>query len=351
MTDKKVVSLRNRADIEEAAALWVVRLDDGGASPEVLAAFQRWYRASDANKAAFDRLSSDWGALDALSGFADLAASDHVVQELAASRWRSFLFSQRRSLAAGLAASLLIAGGLAFFYFLNQRSGEHEAAYLTAVGEQKSLQLPDGSSVTLNTNSMMTVDYGADERLVRLQSGEAYFEVEQDTKRPFSVITESGRVTAIGTAFNVRVHEQRIDVVVTRGRVALAPSRLRGLADASVSRQIDEMEVTAGQTVVFSQQVERLDEIDRETIDRKLDWRDGVLAFNGEPLEQVIEDVGRYTELIIEIKGEELGQRPIGGYFRVGETEALLEALTVMAELNIERTGDNRVVISALPAR
>ena len=221
--------------------------------------------------------------------------------------------------------------------------------YATIVGEQRTIELPDGSSIVLNTNSSLNVRFTRKKRELSLIRGEAFFEVASDKARPFSVLTERGRVTAVGTAFSVRVDADDMGVIVTHGRVALTPviESARIFAPEVQDYTSTQMEITAGQSVKYDQQVTELDQIASDDIERELDWRDGVLAFRGEPLSQVVRDVSRYTPIEIEIVSDDLKQRPIGGYFKVGETEALFDALAIMADVKVERIAENKVQLYA----
>lgn len=349
MTERKIIALPKRQAAEEAAATWIVRLDKDDLSEADRAAFRQWYQASEQNKSAFDRLSSVWGGLDDLSDLTDLAASDDVASALKEDRRLSASRPFRRTMLIGsMAAAFMIVCALVMTSIVMPVRGDFQESYQTVIGQQRTVVLPDRSVVILNTDSAMEVAYSGAERLIKLTHGEAFFEVATDKVRPFSVETESGRVTAVGTAFSVRVHDEKIDVVVTHGRVALAPASIETAQDVVLSEAAGPsmMEVTAGQTVTFAQRVETLDQIATEDIERRLDWRDGMLAFRGEPLEQVVRDVSRYTDLIIEIDGEEIKQQPIGGYFKVGETEALFEALTTLSDLEVERVDEGRIRIA-----
>ncbi len=90
------------------------------------------------------------------------------------------------------------------------------------MGEVRHIPLEDGSHITLNTDSALSVEFSATRRLVRLLRGEAYFEVAKNPDRPFIVMGPFVQVRTIGTAYNVRLsdpHTMRVDL--TSGRIAL----------------------------------------------------------------------------------------------------------------------------------
>lgn len=130
------------------------------------------------------------------------------------------LFSRKISRIAAVIV-LLIATGLAFYLYNHLSNPEIHLA--TTATEVKTIELSDGTKVTLNGNS--TFDYrkkpGKKKREVHLD-GEAYFEVARDETRPFIIETKETSVTVLGTKFNVNTHtkNQSVEVVVNSGKVA-----------------------------------------------------------------------------------------------------------------------------------
>lgn len=345
MTNHKIVPLPDSKKIEADAALWIMRSDDGELPEADRSELDAWLAKSEKHRAAFKRLQGAWGQLDVLNELNDYAASMDI-DETVSSRIAALSYSRlpRKPVEWCIAASLVIVTIAGLFQTSVFNSSEFSASYVTAVGEQQTIDLPDGSTIILNTSSQVEVDYLHSTRDIFLAKGEAYFDVVENRSAPFVVRTGRGRVTAVGTAFSVRLQEEKVNVVVTEGRVALSPFvKTEGMFEADIISAPVLMEVTAGQTVAFAQRVESLELIEPAAIERELDWRDGVIKFTGEPLEQVIDDISPYTSLVIEIDGEELRQQPIGGYFKVGEIEALFDALKIMANVEVDRTDNERV--------
>ncbi|PHR92443.1 MAG: hypothetical protein COA69_08705 [Robiginitomaculum sp.] len=342
MTNRNIIHLPDLKEIKETAALWLMRLDDGDASEKTMLEFREWYSESKHHQDATRKLSSLWGGMELLADLNDMAASDVSVATVKHDRWPIRRPITRRLFAGAIAASFAVMIGNVGYQSVVSKRPTFQQAYVTAIGEQETVKLPDGSSIILNTDTIVNVEFTKTARHIYLEQGEAYFEVAKDKTKPFSVKTEQGVVTAVGTAFNVRVLETKMDVVVTEGRVALSALQSVTEKQQAVQPQII-MEVTAGQVVAFAHRVENLAPITQIAIERELDWRDGVLAFKGESLEEVVSNIGRYTNLSIDITGEDLRLLPIGGYFEVGEIEALFDALKIMADIEVERLGENQV--------
>ncbi len=170
----------------------------------------------------------------------------------------------------------------------------------TAVGEQRVAKLDDGSVLTMNTDSEITVDYSGDNRIVRLERGEVNFDVSKDPHRPFIVYAGDGLVWAVGTAFNVRVEDGSVDLTVTEGRVkvytGISPSAPLPILSASIERghsnsgvnntnndllsaQNNEAFVKAGEVLQYSQVIAQREKILADQVLNKLAWQHGALEY------------------------------------------------------------------------
>lgn len=342
-----VVRMPDREAIDLAAAQWLARLENENATAEDLRAFHAWRRQSEHHHAAFDAAAKLWGGLDLLEELNDYAAASET-QNANARPWDAL--SRRMAVAAAASLALLVGAGVALHETVFSER-EHRELHATEIGEQKTIDLPDGSVIEMNTNSALEIVYSADARRVSLVHGEAYFNVEPDSERPFSVHAEDRAITAVGTEFMVRVREQIVDVVVAEGRVALAITN--GAFAASAVQEHGEpfltssplLELTAGQSAAFDDKVESLDHIEPDALRRRLSWRNGMLAFAGEPLGDVVADVSRYTQTVIEIEDDALRALPVAGYFKAGEVDAMFEALTLMGGVEVERIDETTVLL------
>ncbi len=353
MTDNKIISMPDTDSIEEQASIWVMRLAEGevtASDPE----FARWISESNKHREAFRRLSSFWEGLEFTEALNDYAESDvakaSLRQERIARRFRPL-----KPVVWGAVAASLLALASVFMFQQEDTAAEHYTQrFETAIGEQDTISLPDGSTVILNTNSVLKVTFDEDARRLTLGRGEAYFEVASDADKPFSVQTDKGSVTAVGTAFSVSLIEKKLNVVVTEGRVALN-SMLDVHSDtndqfmnarvsaASAPPAVNMMEMSAGQAAVIDQGIEDVSIIQPALLAKTLDWQDGELSFRGETLDEVVKELQRYTDISIEIADDKLRQQKIVAYYKVGDVERMFEALNVMANIDVEHIGENHV--------
>ena len=320
--------------IEAEACAWIAQLDGGDPSPEDLAAFREWLNRSPRHQEAMRRLSALWTDLNVLT---ELAAPSRRPARPRA--WRKPVWF------AAVAAALLLVGVL----LLAPRPAPMPQFYAAAVGQQETIALPDGSTVQLNTASQLKVDYSEGQREVRLLQGEAYFKVAPDKARPFLVYAGENLVRAVGTAFTVQVKQQGVEVLVTEGVVELSAVSPQQQSDRLLSSTPTAplASLKVGQRASFGRKIDNIQEVKQEEITRRLSWREGMLVFSGEPLEKVIEEVSRYTPVEIVITDPAIRGIRIGGYFRAGETDAMLQALESGFGIRVEHVDKNQVRLSA----
>jgi len=162
----------------------------------------------------------------------------------------------------------------------------------------------------------------------------------------------------VGTAFAVHIKGGDVDVLVTEGSVEIATTGIpRPPGLASHDPAIDALQVLAtlqvGQQTTIWRSGERAAAIDEirtvEPLDiaKKLGWRDGLLTFAGDPLEQVVAEISRYTTVTVDIPDPEVRAIRIGGRIAVGETDGMIAALETNFGLRVTRIGDDRIEITA----
>lgn len=340
----RIVTLRSVEEIEDEAAAWLIALSREGASAEDVLEFKAWQSRSARHREVFERLAALWDDLGGLKVLDDYAES-------VAASVRPRPLGVRRTALMAMAVSMSVALAIGAVQYANWSSGlVQDEAFETAVGEQITVHLSDGSDVLLNTNSRLNVAYARNERKVTLLRGEAHFTVAKSQRRPYLVYAGDGFVRAVGTAFTVRLRQDdAVEVTVEEGRVALSTGigfarDTDGGANKSAAR-----ELAAGTTAVYGDRLEHVAQLPPAELSRKLAWRQGVLAYAGEPLHEVVADISRYTDITIEIADPRLKSRPIGGYFKVGDVEEMFESLELNFGLTVERSGEGYVRITASP--
>lgn len=279
------------------ASIWVARLQSDTRGPETERDFRAWLDASAANRAAFELTSETW----------DLAGGARIADRRPARRIR-------KPLAMALAAGLLAGIGVGGWY------AQRPAPIVTAVGEQRSLRLADGSVVTLNTATALTASFDDDRRLVRLDRGEASFEVAKDSLRPFIVEAGGTRVVAVGTVFDVRYVDGGLSVTLAQGKVRVVGRSVPGAAPA-------EIEMNPGQRLRMATPDARptLRAVNLQTARA---WRAGQVVFGDTLLGEAVAEMNRYSDRPIVIDDPAVARLRISGAFRATDSAQFARAVS-----------------------
>jgi transmembrane sensor len=343
---ENIIDFPDRETIETEACAWVSKMDAHETLPEADAtALRAWINRSPRHYQELRRVADLWGDLNRLTEL--LPALNQLPTQSkprGAAAALTYLFG---SPTARIASALLVAVSL--FVMINLYPGDpNHRAYITAIGEQRSIDLPDGSVMQLNTASQVKIDFNDSTRTVRLIAGEAHFEVAHNKTRPFEVSAGSGMIRAIGTAFTVYLNNQQVEVTVTEGQVEVAP-RQPQLSDGDAD--ISNPKVSANQNITYNGNVDPVRNLEQAEITKKLSWRQGMLLFSGESLEQVVSQVSRYTNDSIVITDPTIRDIRIAGYFKADDTRALFEALSVSFGVQVSRVDKNLVHLSRLSVK
>ncbi len=323
------MAVDNEGDVRRReAAAWFARLGQKRVSTEDIQAFFIWRKNPD-NARAYERVDKAWNASRALADDPDIAAltAEALGQAPPQVRARHMVSRLWKPLAAG--AVTLAALALVGTWAINRPQ-----SYATAVGEQHTLRLADGSKVILDTNSRVDVRLRADRRSVTLVSGQAFFDVEGDPGRPFVVTAGDTIVTAVGTRFDVRRLGQGARVTLIEGRVDV------GTSDTPKPS----WSLTPGQRVVTAQRRPEVRSIDAS---REISWTTGRLTFAATPIREAVAEVSRYSSSRIELKDAGIAHIPVSGAFDAGDTEAFIAALSDLYGVTAVRRADGTIILEA----
>ena len=384
---KNIVEFPDRGNIEQEAVDWLIRLDgDTPPSKQEMQALKDWIARSPAHLDELEKLNAFWGNLSVLTEL-NIPMVKPALLAMGRSRVHHAKPAKVRSpkVAWGMAASVLFAGVLLLTNWLGgPQFDSTNGDYATSIGKQSTITLVDGSSVRLNTNSQIKVDYRDGYRNIYLVQGEAHFDVAKKKAKPFRVYAGKGRVQAVGTSFTVYLREKDIKVLVTEGKVALAAQKpvldsskssevnLQSKPEQSVAdsvslpgdpeyyltipvEQLGLLVEGQGATILVAQDnlpdspagPQKVELMDVQAIERREAWRQGLLLFAGDSLEDVVAEISRYTTMSIEIVDPALKKIRIGGQFRVGDISGMFDVFEANFGLSVTVLDKNHVQISA----
>ena len=227
----------------------------------------------------------------------------------------------RRAFIAGLGSACASAAGVAVLGPQRWLESEQYAQrYLSHKGERQEHVLPDGSQISLNTDSAVYVSFYRSERRVVLEKGEAFFQVRSEADRPFNVDAGQALIKVTGTRFNVRRDADMVDVVVESGSVRVESGPWWNSAHYDLVGQ-QGLRLGSGQ----------LASVQSRNMVQALAWRQGKAIFDAEPLERIVAELNRYQEPGIVLHSPALRGLRVTGVFNVQDPQSFLEALPSLA--------------------
>lgn len=334
---------------DEAAIYWVLQHDRGDLTAAEQASFDAWLAASETHARAFRKANGVWDVFDQADADPHLTALRQAALATRPAR-RRWIPAVGAGIAASLAAAaVLLPGQLQLADGSVQAPGNEVAAasapqpaairFSTAKGERRTVQLPDGTRVTLNTDTAVALAYTPGSRLVRLTRGQALFEVAKDASRPFTVEAAGRRVTALGTVFEVRLDPGRMKVVLVEGRVVVDRA-------SAASEPLDPAPtlLKPGQALVAELGVpQRVAAVD---VGSELMWREGYVSLEDAPLATAAAEMSRYTATSIRVLDDETGRLRISGVFRTGDADRFTGLVRELLPVRVERLADGSMVIA-----
>ena len=298
------------------AAAWIVRLHGPHRSAELEAGFRKWLAADPENGRQFERVTEAWDAGSTLP----VAGLPRVHHPRAARPSRSW----------ALAAMILLVFGIAAWgvndFWLNP-------SYGTGIGEQRLVRLDDGSRMAMNSDTRIRVTCCEFERRVRLERGEAYFEVARDPARPFIVVAGEHQVTALGTAFVVRHDASRTAVTLVEGKVGI-----RQQQGASPAAEIPVIVLSPGQRLTFTGGA--TPQLDQPRIEAVTAWRRGEVVLDRMMLADAVAELNRYDKRMLIIDDPDVAALRISGIYHAGDSQGFAETVARLYGLHVSHEGD-----------
>lgn len=337
--------------IDREASPWVAKRVKGFTAKEQDAFFE-WLADDSRHSEWYTRHMKSWNQLDQLAQWkpehSQRPNQDLLKYQMTRSRWAWL---------GGLAAALVVVGS-AWFLSSDRIAEEVDKVSRNLVAnDYESHVLPDGSIVEMNRGAALKVDYTEEARRVELVSSEAHFEVAKDPNRPFIVHALGVDIRAVGTAFNVKLTGDTVELLVTEGRVQMVtPEPFISEGSSGLSKRIHDL--VAGQMSVASLTADspsidsgaresnaEVVEVSAAEVGDLLAWKPELLEFDDAPLSEVVEEFNNRNTVQMEFADAELGDEPIVASFYTANVDHFVELLEWTFGIQSERVGEERVVL------
>ena len=338
-----------KISIKTQASYWFSTMERGFSDQEKHD-FSSWLNQKKSHRTAFEKISKSTQHSSALNEFSGIFSIETEKKP------RKVTIAFLTSAASILAAAIVTLAIIFDILFLPASTAlENNKMYTTRIGEQASYKLQDGSTITLNTNTSVKVNYSENQRKLTLLQGEANFDVVKNNLRPFTVFTRDKSFTALGTIFNLQTDEHKlsnIELLVKEGEVLL--SNTDDIKE-SLNKRLSptELEYLPG-TIIYSGEMAIVEEsrgpkvlkVSKEKQMSNLAWQQGMLIFNGEPLEQVLKEISRYSDNKFVILEPKLTKITVSGLFKTNDLNGLLSSLQNNLAIDYKRVKNNTIELS-----
>lgn len=301
------------------AADWILLFQSGNVSEQQREAFERWRATSPAHAQA-------WQRAEAL-----LTTFDRIPEGVGSEALQRVSRVSRRRALRGLALLVLVAPTA--WYVRSQLGGRWHESAVTARGQRRSMSLPDGTSVVLNTDSAIDVRFTQDKKEITLTRGEILITSHHDGRvddRPFFVRTVQGSLRPLGTRFSVRLLGDATRVAVFEHAVEISPLG----AEARVLSERQQATFTA-RGILATSSVEDSDAL----------WERGMLLLKNHRLADVVAELGRYRAGVLRCDPAVADLR-VSGALSLDDTDRALRVLAQMLPVRIESSQPNEILIS-----
>lgn len=309
----------NEKRLREEAVEWLLQLRDRPDDPQLKACFDQWLLDDEKNAKAYERVRC------LLGDASILVAKDETFLVKASQKQHS------KTIRSGVAALglIILASGTYFSDALTWL----RADYVSGPAQRLTVNAPDGSILSLNADTAIALHFSEKKRRLVLIRGEVFVEVAGDPQRPFTVEAGGGQTTALGTAFDVNLRDDKTSVTVTRHSVAIRTDSGEQTAVLQENQQID---------YGSDGQLSKVATVDPAVATA---WTQGRLLFEDQPLAELMQDLQRYLPGKVVVAGEKLRHRRLSGNLDLADPDEAIDTLALAFDINVTRISPYLIIL------
>lgn len=297
--------------LTEQAATWFLRMQQSDCNDAEQEALEVWLATSEANRAEYQQYTRLWQNLDQLERKPKQSSSKKAYLAITSVMMPMIMFGS-----------------------LQWLSG-YEEIHTTAVGNRHQITLADGTTIDMNTDTVIRAALWGFSRKVTLERGKASFKIGDESFRPFVVFSGNGTLRDIGTEFNVAKQADKTTVAV-----------LEGAVEVTFDNQTQTTKLLYGgqQLAYSSYDISSISPVNAEAT---VAWQKNRLIFRELPLDKVVQQINRYHLRPIKLGSQQLNQLRVSGEFNSTDRAGLIQALKTLLPLRSSEQDDVTVLHSA----
>jgi|KBSSwiStaDraftv2_1062776.scaffolds.fasta_scaffold06922_9 transmembrane sensor len=325
-----------QAKILDRASQWFIKLEEHADDQHLRSEFEAWLAADLRHVAAYEKVRYAMSLMAAHHGHPAIEALHERAIKLGSKRETL----RKRAGGWALAASLLLSIGIGGFCVSRQSREAVVPEILATRGDQRrTVELVDGSLISLDVDSEVAISMGDDRREVELLSGQARFKVAKDPSRPFIVMAGTRAVVAKGTDFVVNRLGTTLTVTLIHGRVAVH-DRTGKHGMGGQTAELYPLDSIRGGITGGAWAYSKVDPT------AAVAWQNGWLMFQNDRLDDAVELVNRYSRARIVLTAGGLASLHVSGAFRTGSSQTFANAVASLHGLTIRTSDDGTILLS-----
>lgn len=268
---------------------------------------------------------------------ADILAKIH--EKIAVQSKQKFVLPGWAKTVAAVALIVLMAVSAAIYFRSNQPNMIQYAEIGALRGQKASVTLPDGTKITLNSESTLkySTNYNQSDRAVELV-GEAYFEVAKNKKIPFVVKAGKLEIEAKGTAFNIKAYptDNSISTTLTEGKI-------------EVKTPVDVLNMIPNERMEYNNTDQTFRKLTLTDAVGSIGWLNDELSFENATLAEVVANFSRIYNIDIQFASESIKEQRFTGKINNNSLLSVLRIISLTSPIRFEQK-DSVVILYEVPS-
>lgn len=337
------INMDRKESVRKEAADWLTSMHGEGWNRALQDQFDLWINQSSQHAEIFQDMQHIWTSIPSAVASVEFKTANIPKPSAFSTFWQPLkIFSLQWKMAA-LAFCCVISVGIFIGQFQNSDKRQWQS-YETAIGENKSITLKDGSHLVLGAASSIRWQLGDHQRLLTLLTGQVFFDIAKDSDRPFIIQAGLSSIEVVGTQFDIRKIQNKTEVSVLEGHVKVYQmSYQNGASDEPTDAQ-SKVSLFAGDKLKIRYGVME-GNLEKISLNEISAWQNGRFVYRNADLADVISDAKRYYQGDINLHGKGLESLKVTTTFTLEQIDSMGYALEKILPIRVIRDKQDNLLI------